>query len=223
MAFMKEGYLLASVFEDKTLFSRVTGVEPTPYNAFPVSATAIPAGGTLEDVELILNNNKLLTISEVTSPLRILDVMFGIPTGIRMFRKYPASTDRRGKPYNFPFPTLDAEYGYWDSAISPLATPTDATEMYFYPIVYSNFSFKNVSTAAITLTLNVQIHECIVKQLSPTSAEDMRFISKTIAEWYKNPANQIFRIDKVGGNSSNPTMPEKLSEVVENISLEEVI
>ena len=223
MSFMKEGYLLASVFKDRTMFTRVTSVEPTPYNPFPVSTVAIAAGGSLENVELILDNNKLLTLPDINDPLVILDVMFGIPAGIRMFRRYPSSEGMRGKPYNFPTPTIDSDYGYWDSTKSPITAPTELTEMQFYPILFSKFSFKNTSTAAITLTLNVDMNECESEILSPDNIEDMRYIKETIREWYKNPSSQIFRIDKVGGNGLNTPMPEKLKEIAENISLKDVL
>ncbi len=223
MSFMKEGYLLASIFKDTTMFTRIVRAEFTPYNPFPVSSTAIPASGSLNDVELILSEHKLLTIDNVEDPISILDVQFGIPSGIRMFRHYPSSEPLRGNPYNFPTPTVNSDYGYWDSTTSPFATPTEESEMYFYPIIMSRFSFKNTTTAAITLTLNMQINQCYGKLLSPNNEEDMRFIRETIHEWYKNPTSQIFRIDKVGGNTFEAGMPIKLKEVVENISLQDVL
>lgn len=218
MAFLEKGFLLASVFKDITMFSRVLTTEKTPYNNFPVSATAIPASGSLTEVELVKDNTKLLTVHDVTDPLVILDVQFGIPVGIRMFRQYPSSEPLRGKPYNFTTPTVDSPYGYWDST-----NTADSTEMQFYPIFFSRFSFKNTTTAAITLTLNVDINECRNKILSPDSTEDMRFIKETIHEWYKNPVTGIFRIDIVGGNQYKAEMPHLLKEVVQDIPLQDVL
>jgi len=216
MAFLQAGFLLASVFADKTMITRVLSVEPTPYMNFPLNTPALAASTAIDGLELVTTKNKnLLTLLDTKDPLSILDVQFGIQAGIRMWRRYPSTEHTRGNPQNLPKPTTSSPYGYWDST-----TILDTSEMQFYPTEIAEFDFLNTTTASITLSLNLYIHQCWSEILTP---DDIPEIKSTIKEWYKNPSSEIFRIDHVGGGDRKVKMAHELSKLVTSIPLQEVL